>query len=104
MKQELDKKYFFPSVLQVVPSEDYKVYCYFNDGSVRIFDAGNLIEKGTVFEKLEDKNYFAQTLTVMNGTLAWDIEGNRDPCKCIDIDPFSIFENLPIEDPLKEHS
>jgi hypothetical protein len=102
MQQELDKRFFFPKVLQVVPASDYKVYCYLNDGSVRIFDAESLIEKGTVFEKLADKNYFIKTLTVMNETLAWDIEGNRDPCKCIDIDPFSIFENPPIEDPLKE--
>ena len=28
----------------------------------------------------------------MNGTLAWDVSGNRDESNCIDIDPFSLYE------------
>jgi hypothetical protein len=28
----------------------------------------------------------------MNDTLAWDIGGNRDDCKCIDIDPDTLYE------------
>lgn len=28
----------------------------------------------------------------MNDTLAWDISGNRDACKCIDIDPDTLYE------------
>jgi hypothetical protein len=28
----------------------------------------------------------------MNDTLAWDIVGNRDASKCIDIDPETLYE------------
>jgi len=28
----------------------------------------------------------------MNGTLAWDLSGNRDESSCIDIDPFTVYE------------
>ena len=28
----------------------------------------------------------------MNGTLAWDLSGNRDESGCIDIDPFTVYE------------
>ena len=27
----------------------------------------------------------------MNDTLAWDIGGNRDPYKCLDIDPETLY-------------
>lgn len=29
---------------------------------------------------------------LLNGTLAWDIRGNFDKSKCLDIDPKTIFE------------
>ena len=36
-------------------------------------------------------------MTVINGTLAFDIAGNRNEYKCIDIDPAMIFaEGKPI--------
>ncbi|MGN1109098.1 MAG: DUF2442 domain-containing protein, partial [Oscillospiraceae bacterium] len=59
-------------------------------GSVRLFDAKPLIEKGGVFEKLRDKAFFAERLTVLNETVAWDVSGNHDPADCIDIDPFTV--------------
>lgn len=30
--------------------------------------------------------------TVMNGTLAWDVSGNRDCSQCLDIDPDMLYE------------
>ena len=63
-----------------------------NDGSVRKFDVKPLIKKGGVFRKIEDKEIFKNTLTVLNGTVAWDIAGNRNIYKCIDIDPMTIFK------------
>ena len=92
-------KTFIPEVLQVVPADGYSVYAYFNDGSIHLYDASPLIEKGGVFEKIRDKAIFNSTLTVMNGTLAWDITGNRDTTKCIDIDPFTVFESPVAEEP-----
>jgi len=102
MKQELDKSNFFPKVLQVVPTEKYSIYVYFNDGSVRLFNVKPLIKVGTVFEPLLDINFFKSKLSVINGTVSWDIGGNRDPRKCIDIDPFVIFNEPVIADPLCE--
>ena len=100
----LDYRYFFPQVLQAVPSDDYLVYAYFNDGSVRLYDAKPLLKKDTVFEPLMDIQTFKNTLTVMNDTIAWDIEGKRDPYKCIDIDPLTIFEKERVTDPLEKVS
>jgi hypothetical protein len=92
---------FFPKVLQVVPADDYKVYAYMNDGSVRLYDSKSLIRRGTVFEPLLDERVFASALTVLNDTVAWDISGDRDPYKCIDVDPFTVFRSPVVADPLE---
>ena len=75
-----------------------QVYAYMNDGSVRKFDVKPLIKKGGVFKKIEDKEIFKNTLTVLNGTVAWDIAGNRNRYKCIDIDPMTIFKSPVVPD------
>ena len=92
---------FWPTVIQVVPTDDYKIYVYFNDGTVRLFDVAPLIKPGTVFERLRDINVFKNAATVMNETAAWDIEGNRDTKKCIDLDPFVLYEQAAVKDPLE---
>jgi hypothetical protein len=91
---------FYPEVLQVVPTKDYKVYAYMNDGSIRLYDVSLLIKEDTVFAPLADIDIFTKTATVMNGTVAWDIEGSRDDRRCIDIDPFSIYQAEAVNDPL----
>ncbi|MDR2570352.1 MAG: DUF2442 domain-containing protein [Oscillospiraceae bacterium] len=98
--QELDRARYWPKVVQVVPTNDYGVYAYFNDGSVRLFDAKPLIKPGTVFETLIDINIFKSKLTVINDTIAWDMGGNRDTRKCVDIDPFVIYNQTVVDDPL----
>ncbi|WP_315072967.1 hypothetical protein [uncultured Clostridium sp.] len=30
-----------------------------------------------------------------NDTLSWDLEGTYDETKCLDLDPFNIYENSP---------
>ena len=46
---------------------------------------------------------FRERLTVLNDTVAWDLDGNRDPAACIDLDPCELYESCPVvEDPLKE--
>ncbi|MCL2512481.1 MAG: DUF2442 domain-containing protein [Oscillospiraceae bacterium] len=96
----LDTRYFFPVVLQAVPSDDFKIYAYFNDGSVRCFDVKPLIKPGTVFEPLGDIDVFKSKLTVLNGTAAWDMGGGRDEYNCVDIDPETIFSYSESDDPL----
>lgn len=100
----LDKKHFWPQVFQVLPTDNFEVYAYMNDGSVRLYDVKPLLKKGTVFEPLIDLATFKEKLSVINYTIAWDMGGNRDQQKCIDIDPFSVFEKPKVADPIKETS
>ena len=92
MNKDLDFKYFFPEVFQAVAGEDYTVYAYVNDGSIRKVDIKPyLAGECGIFEPLKDKNTFRNSLTVIGNTIAWDLEGDRDEYKCIDIDPFAVF-------------
>lgn len=88
----------FPEVVQAVAGENFTVYAYMKDGSIRLFDTKPLIEQGGVFEKLRDETFFSERLTVMNETVAWDLSGRHDPTNCIDIDPFTIAECPETED------
>lgn len=84
----------FHKVLQVFPTDDYKVYLYFSDGKVRLFDGKDLIYKG-VFKQLQDLNLFKDSCTVLNDTLAWDISGKLDPSDCLDLDPEELYKTCP---------
>jgi hypothetical protein len=90
------------AVVQVKPTRDFKVFVYFADGHIKLYDMNSLIGKG-VFQKIADPEFFVSSCTVINGTLAWDIGGGFDPYKCIDIDPETIYaEGLEVKDPLAE--
>ncbi len=89
---KLDFNHFYPEVFQAVAGKEYVVYAYLNDGSVRVLDMKPLIQKGGVFKVLEDKKIFSGKLTVLNNSVAWDINGNRDEYDCIDIDPFELMK------------
>lgn len=90
----------FPKVVQAIAGDNFTVYAYMNDGSVRRVDVLSLIDKGGVFTPLRDPDVFRRTLTVMNDTVAWDLTGNHDPSDCIDLDPFSVQEKPTVVDPL----
>ena len=91
----------FPSVVQVIPGDDFTVYAYCSDGAVRLVDVKPYIAKGGVFAPLSDPTFFQERLTVLNDAVAWDIAGNRDVTACVDLDSFTIFEKAPIvDDPL----
>lgn len=91
-----------PSVVQVLPGEEFTVYAYCNDGAVRLVDVKPLIAKGGVFAPLADPAFFSERLAVLNDTVAWDMTGDRDVTACVDLDPCGIFETAPVvEDPLK---
>lgn len=98
MNNQLDSRYFFPEIFQAVAGEDYTVYAYVNDGSIRKVDIVPFLEKGGVFEPLRDKEVFKNALTVIGNTVAWDLTGERDEYKCIDIDPFLVFESPVVPD------
>ena len=82
---------YFPVVVQVIPFDNYHVQVFFDDGKIVEYDATEDLKKG-IFQKLQDIEVFKETCTVLNDTLAWDIEGNRDTYSCIDIDPFTLYE------------
>ena len=42
--------------------------------------------------KLQDLNTFRSCMTVLNGTVAWDLEGNRDE--------FTVYDSPVVKDPL----
>lgn len=84
---------YFPEIVQVIPYEDFTVSVYFSDGKIVLYDIKPFLHT-EVFYKISDINIFMETCTVLNDTLAWDIEGNRNESKCIDIDPETLY-NLP---------
>ena len=65
-----------PKVLQAVAGQGHLVYIYFHDGTVRLYDASPLLEKGGVFAPLRDDAIFRERLTVLNDTVACDLDGN----------------------------
>ena len=77
---------YFPDVVQVIRFEDYTVDVYFDDGKIVRYDVTPFLEEG-IFRKLKDLQVFINACTILNGTLAWDIAGNRNEQECIDIDP-----------------
>ncbi len=81
----------FPKVVQVMPMKNYSVYVYFEDGKIVCYDMSPMLEK-EVFRPLKDIDVFIKTCTVLNDTLAWDIQGNRDNTACLDIDPDTLYE------------
>ena len=93
----------FHKIVQVNPTDDYRVYLYFTDGKVKLFDACELITHG-IFQQLNDIERFKETCTVLNGTLAWDVNGTRDPSKCLDLDSESLYETCPeVDEPKSKY-
>jgi hypothetical protein len=87
------------TVIQVIPKNDFKVYVYFCDGKIKLYDMSHLIGVG-VFKKISNIDVFIKTCTVLNGTLAWDIEGKLDTYNCLDLDPETIYmDGIDVKDP-----
>ena len=55
------------------------------------------LEEG-VFKALEDIEVFMERCTIMNDTLAWDIDGTNDAASCIDIDPDLLYSLEHVEE------
>ena len=89
-----------PVVVQALPTEDYKVFVYFNDGTIHLADIKPLIKSGTVFEPLQDPEFFRIRATVLNDTLAWDVTGDYNPQTCIDLALEFLYSFPEVDDPL----
>ena len=88
---------YWPDVIQAIPADDYKVYIYFDDGTIRLYDASQLVTSG-VFKPLADVDLFKNACTVLNNTLAWTLDGSYSEETCLDLDPFVLYETCPIVD------
>ena len=92
---------YVPQIVQVLPGNNRDIYLYFTDGSVRCYDASPLLGRDGVFKHLQDEAFYTERMTVMNGTLAWDVAGTRDVTQCLDIDPCMLYEeSFAVADPL----
>jgi hypothetical protein len=92
------------SVIQVKPTRDHKVYVYFNDGKIKLYDMSPFIGKG-VFKPLQSIDFFIEHCTVLNDTLAWDVTGTFDPRHCIDIAPETLYtDGIDVADPLSDEA
>ncbi|MCI8425026.1 MAG: DUF2442 domain-containing protein [Adlercreutzia sp.] len=92
---------YIPTVVQAVAGPGRTVYAYFSDGRITQVDMKDNIAAGGVFAQLADDAFFAEALTVLNDTVAWDTSGHYDPTTCIDIDPFAAYEAQQVTDPLE---
>lgn len=92
---------YVPEVVQVIPDENKNIIVYFSDGRITKFNMTPLINRGGIFRRLQDNDFFSAGLTVLNGTAAWDLSGCHDPRDCIDIDPVTLYEAQQVQDPLE---
>lgn len=90
----------FHKIVQVVPTDEYTVYVYFEDDKIVCYDVKPLLGK-EVFRGLRDIGCFKSTCVIMNDTLAWDVSGNRDNSMCIDIDPDILYELEPVKEKIE---
>ena len=81
---------YIPSVVQVIPYDDYTVDVYFDDGNIVCYNAGRDMSPA-LFARIRDPEIFLGCCTVLNGTLAWDIVGGRDDSACIARDPLMLY-------------
>ncbi|MCL2048606.1 MAG: DUF2442 domain-containing protein [Defluviitaleaceae bacterium] len=82
-----------PKLFQVFPTDDYKVYLYYDSGEIKVYDCAWVLKEGGIFEKIHALETFKELCTIMNGTLAFDISRVRDPYLCIDICPDTIYND-----------
>ncbi len=80
-----------PNLYQVLPTDDFKVYLYYDNGEIKLYDCAFVLNGGKIFDKIKDINEFKRLCTIMNRTLAFDISEERDPCNCIDVCPDTIY-------------
>ena len=50
---------YFPVVVQALAGDDFTVYAYYSDGSIRLADIKPIIEQGGIFSRLADSTFSA---------------------------------------------
>jgi hypothetical protein len=82
-----------PKLFQVAPTDDFKVFLYYDSGEIKLYDCSWILNESGAFFALHDITVFKELCTIMNGTLAFDISHTRDPYNCIDICPDTVYED-----------
>ncbi len=82
-----------PVLYQVLPTDDYKVYLYYDNGEIKLYDCSFILNESGIFEEIKDVERFKEYCTIMNRTLAFDISRVWDPYNCIDICPDTIYND-----------
>ncbi len=82
-----------PVLYQVLPTDDFKVYLYYDNGENKLFDCNFILNGSKIFEKIKNINEFKRLCTITNKTLAFDISEVRDNSNCIDICPDTLYED-----------
>jgi len=76
---------YIPQIIMVALAGGKRVDCYFTNGTVRRYDVAKAIRLGGVFAPLKDQKLFERSVMVLDGVLAFDINGTRDPYEVVDI-------------------
>jgi len=88
---------YVPQILMASPVGGKKVDCMFTNGAVRRYDVSCAIRLGGVFAPLKDQKLFERSVLVMDGVLAFDLKGDRDPYSVVDICADVIYkEGVPL--------
>jgi hypothetical protein len=82
-----------PDVEQVIATNNYELIIYFHTGHIKIYDCKWILNMSddTVFAPLKDFNTFVNSLTVLNNTVAWTIDGSYSSRTCVDLDSLVLF-------------
>ena len=81
-----------PKPFQVLPTDDFTVYLYYDNGEIKLYNCKWILEETGIFEELHDIGVFKELCTIMNGTLAFDISRSQDTYRCIDICPDTVYQ------------
>ena len=76
---------YIPQIYMAALAGGKKVDCYFTNGEVKRYDVNRAIRLRGVFAPLKNQKVFNRAVMVMDGVLAFDIAGDRDPYKMVDI-------------------
>ncbi len=81
-----------PNLYQVLPTDDFKVYLYYDNGEIKLYDCSFIFKEEKLYNPITKITDFKRLCTIMNNTLAFDISEEFDPCNCIDICPDTIYK------------
>ena len=84
---------YIPEIYMIRLAGGKLVDCYFTNGAARRYDVAHAIALGGVFAPLQDQAVFERSAIVMDGVLAFDLSGKRDPFDVVDICADVVYED-----------